>query len=238
MNHTNTFDYVGKDELLLLEHIPNYNKYIASLFAGQIEPTQLGRARVFDFGAGIGTISLLFSALTGILPVAVEPDPVQRAILRERGLECCEHIDHLPELEFDLVISSNVLEHIDDDVGTLQAIRRRLKPGGVAAFWVPALPMLWSEFDNRVGHRRRYTVQSLQQVFKAAGFKVVDAKYHDSVGFIVSVLFKWLGNREGKLDPVKLRIFDRWCFPMSKHLDKAIGRSFGKNVFINALRID
>lgn len=66
----------------------------------------------------------------------------------------------------------DVIEHIDDDRGTIQRIAPLLKPGGKLVVSVPALPELFSEFDQIQGHRRRYLPETLRAAFADTGFEV------------------------------------------------------------------
>ena len=43
-----------------------------------------------------------------------------------------------PDQSFDLVVSSNVLEHVPDDAAVVRGFHRLLKPGGIAVVTVPA----------------------------------------------------------------------------------------------------
>jgi SAM-dependent methyltransferase len=75
---------------------------------------------------------------------------------------------------YDCVLALDVIEHIDDDRNAAQELGRLLKPGGRAIFSVPALPELYSEFDEVQGHRRRYTAESLRACLEGAGLIVQD----------------------------------------------------------------
>jgi SAM-dependent methyltransferase len=75
---------------------------------------------------------------------------------------------------YDCVLALDVIEHIDDDRHVAQELGRLLKPGGRAIFSVPALPELYSEFDEVQGHRRRYTSESLRASLEGAGLIVHD----------------------------------------------------------------
>ena len=76
------------------------------------------------------------------------------------------------ESEFDAVGAFDVIEHIDDDVTALANIRKALKPGGVAFISVPQYRFMWSELDELVHHKRRYSKTELCDKVEAAGFKV------------------------------------------------------------------
>lgn len=64
-----------------------------------------------------------------------------------------------------LFFLTDVLEHIDDDVGFLTELLMALKPGACILLTVPADMSLWSEQDVTYGHYRRYDVQSLQHLW-------------------------------------------------------------------------
>jgi SAM-dependent methyltransferase len=84
---------------------------------------------------------------------------------------------------FDLIGFFDVLEHLDDDLGALQALRLQLRPGGWLLLTVPAHRALWSDYDVASGHRRRYNRQQLTARLSEAGFLV---KY--STGFMLPLL--------------------------------------------------
>jgi SAM-dependent methyltransferase len=73
---------------------------------------------------------------------------------------------------FDLIVLLDVLEHIDDDLAVLRALRKRLNPNGWLVVTVPAYPILWSHHDEIHHHKRRYTLGSLCQAAHAAGCSV------------------------------------------------------------------
>ena len=230
--------YVGHDELLVLDQAVNYNRYIAGLFAAAL-PKESPRSApvVIDFGAGIGTISRHFVEATSIAPLAVEIDPNQREILAARGLNACAGLHEVAPGSVDLVFSSNVLEHIENDVDALRQIHRALREGGRVALWVPAFPLLWTALDQRVLHFRRYTAATAVAALREAGFSTCSVcEYRDSVGFGLALLFKVIGNREGQLTASSIRFYDRWLFPFSRVFDGVCRRWFGKNLYVVAAK--
>ncbi len=79
----------------------------------------------------------------------------------------------------DLVLLTDVLEHIPDDAGTLRVLHDVLKPGGRLLLTVPALPFLWTRHDEEHGHQRRYTRAQLEERLLEAGFVVEKLSYYN-----------------------------------------------------------
>lgn len=63
--------------------------------------------------------------------------------------------------EFDVVIASDVIEHIKDDVKAIQGLWSYVKPGGMLLITVPAHSYLYGKRDEMWGHFRRYDQQVL-----------------------------------------------------------------------------
>jgi len=75
--------------------------------------------------------------------------------------------------EFDVIGAFDVIEHIAEDEAVLGELHRAVKPGGGVVLTVPQHPSLWSEFDVRAHHVRRYTRDDLAQKLARAGFGIV-----------------------------------------------------------------
>lgn len=82
-----------------------------------------------------------------------------------------------PEEQFDVITMLDVLEHIEDDVGTLAHLFKILKPGGYAILTVPALDWLWSAHDEINLHFRRYHRDTFQNLLSGAGFSIQKMRY-------------------------------------------------------------
>jgi SAM-dependent methyltransferase len=227
MAETNELKYSGYPLLLANERaLKNYNEWIVSRFVAQFNAI---RARsVLDFGAGIGSLCSIFKEMTGVTPSTLEIDQQQREILRTRGFESFATIDEISG-QFDLIYTSNVLEHIEDDVDALRRLRKQIAPGGRIAIFVPAFETIWTSMDDKVGHHRRYTKSTLRGRLEDAGYVVEQIRYNDSVGFILAILFRLTGDRSGEPSEFSLTVFDRVLWPISRIVD-LINPFFGKNV--------
>lgn len=70
-----------------------------------------------------------------------------------------------------LATAFDVIEHFADDADPLRAARTVVRDDGHVAVTVPALPGLWSPFDDKVGHHRRYTRATLDAASRSAGLE-------------------------------------------------------------------
>jgi SAM-dependent methyltransferase len=84
---------------------------------------------------------------------------------------------------FDLVVMTDVLEHLDDERGSLCAVRSCLKPRGWLLMTVPALSWLWSEHDVTHHHRRRYQAIELRRLLSRCGFVIDYLSYYNFILF-------------------------------------------------------
>lgn len=73
---------------------------------------------------------------------------------------------------FDAVLGLDVIEHIDEDRVAVANLAALTRVDGVAILSVPALPYLYSEFDQVQGHRRRYQPDTLRQAFGGSGLRL------------------------------------------------------------------
>jgi SAM-dependent methyltransferase len=86
---------------------------------------------------------------------------------------------------FDLAVMTDVLEHLDDERGSLNVVRSSLKPGGWLLLTVPALSWLWSEHDATHHHRRRYQATELRRLLDDCGFTIDYLSYYNFILFPV-----------------------------------------------------
>ena len=131
---------------------------------------------------------------------------------------------------FDSVVLVNVLEHIDDDVERARATCATCsRPGGRLCVFVPAFEGLYSDFDRRIGHRRRYRRSQLVTTFDQAGLDVVDARYVNTVG----ALAWWLFARQLGQVPTQrwsVKVYDRVAVPVIRQLEAGRAPRFGQSL--------
>jgi 2-polyprenyl-3-methyl-5-hydroxy-6-metoxy-1,4-benzoquinol methylase len=157
-------------------------------------PDLAGRA-LFDVGCGTGGL-LRYLAASGVpLAGACDAYPQGLAIARGRVSAPLVLVDEgrLPPLGpgQSLVGLFDVLEHVDDDVGTLRHLQSALEPGGVLVVTVPAHPFLFDEMDVIAHHRRRYRRRELREKLRAAGLEVLRLT-HFMAPLVPLVAARWL----------------------------------------------
>jgi SAM-dependent methyltransferase len=172
-----------------------------SIVIRQIERLGLPQdASILDAGCGTGgNLPMLgrFGHVTG-----VEYDAGARVLARSRGeteILAGSLPDGMPSLEhdFDLIVLLDVLEHIDDDLASLQTLGRLLRVRGSILVTVPANPSMWGRHDEVHHHKRRYTSASLRSVIERAGLYVDCMTYFNTWLFPVA----WAARQMERLTP-------------------------------------
>jgi SAM-dependent methyltransferase len=164
-----------------------------------VRPPQ--KARVLEVGCGTGH-NLAMLGRFGKLE-ACELDRCARALAAKRLGHRVKNAK-LPDLSmfernaYDLIALLDVLEHVPDDIASLRAIHRRLKPGGALLLTVPANPWMWSAHDAAHHHFRRYTRRGLRRLFGQAGFEVQLLSYFNSLLFPLIAIARLTGKLLGR----------------------------------------
>ena len=192
--------------------------------------------KVLEFGAGNGFLANIWKDGQGHAPDCVEIDPALIEMIRKRDMKCYASLHECPD-EYDVIYTSNVLEHIEDDLEALKSLCDRLIPNGILAIYVPAFPLLFSDMDRSVGHFRRYRKRELVNKVKLSGFIIEKCIFDDFIGFFASLTVKLLGYKNAtNLGSLKtLQFYDSYIYPISRILDLLFTRKIlGKNILLIA----
>lgn len=213
------------------EDLPHYQDYIADLFVQ--EARRIKAVRVLDFGAGTGDLASRFRRKSGLSPQLLEIDETLREICVSRNFIVQVRTEDVSG-QLDLIYSSNVLEHIEDDERAVSALAAKLRPGGKLALYLPANMHLWTRMDDVVGHFRRYERAGLRALLERSGLEIEQLGYRDSLGAVVTLLYKIFPDRDGQPSSRSLKFYDRVVFPLSRLLDFFLHGVLGKNIFVVA----
>jgi SAM-dependent methyltransferase len=210
--------------------IENYFAWQAEVFAAT--------GRVLDHGAGSGALvnALLQRGVREV--VALEPEAELVALMRakfsaEPGVTVFQgaiddYLAHAGPGSIDSVVTSNVLEHIQDDAACLRSIFRVLRAGGKLGVYVPARAELFGSLDEAVGHVRRYALPELREKLRAAGFVIDELRYCNLIA-VVPWLIAGRVLRRKALGGESHQLFDR-LFPIFSALEKRLGLPYGLNL--------
>jgi SAM-dependent methyltransferase len=218
------------DTLDNLDGADNYADWILA----QVEP-HLGRD-VLEVGAGHGTFTGMLSD-RGYRVVATEVSERCVGILNDR-FAADEKVTVVHGgagavagmAPHDSAVLINVLEHIPDDDAILRELGAALRPGGRLILWVPAYQALYSDFDRKIGHYRRYTKNALREQLARTGYDVSAIRYHNTVGALAWLVVARLLHRD-PTGGAPVRIYDSLFVPVLRRLEGTWGAPFGQSLF-------
>jgi SAM-dependent methyltransferase len=131
-----------------------------------------GAAQILDAGCGTGRNLAEYGRLGEVHGVDASEEAVE--FCRRRGHPGVRRsvLEDLPfeDGRFDVIVATDVIEHLDDDRRALAELARVSAPGGRLVVTVPAYMWLWSRHDVSMHHRRRYTAPLLAARMRAAGW--------------------------------------------------------------------
>jgi SAM-dependent methyltransferase len=145
-------------------------------------------ARTLDIGTSTGTNlrmlrDLGYRSVTGL---DFSIDAIRHC--EEKGLGPVRQGDicalPFPDASFDLVLATDVIEHVDDDRRALAEIARVLAPGGAVLITVPTFPSLWGTQDRIAQHKRRYRLRPLVAKIEDAGLAAMSQYYFNYLLFV------------------------------------------------------
>jgi SAM-dependent methyltransferase len=92
---------------------------------------------------------------------------------------------------FDLVLCTQVLEHVTEPEKVLNEIRRVLKKHGVL---ILSTHGFWVEGHETIDYWR-WTIQGLERIITLSGFSIVNLASMDSFSSMIQTLILWLPNK-------------------------------------------
>jgi SAM-dependent methyltransferase len=173
-----------------------------------------GRLRILDVGCGTGANLQAFVRYGSTIGVDYSKEALDLCSRRNVNAVCLAQAERLPFADdsFDVVTALDLLEHTDEDLVALAEMQRVCKPGGLLIIIVPAYGFLWSEHDEALKHRRRYTAHELRNKLSVSGFDLKRSTY-----FITALFWPVLALRiyqglfkNNSVPKTSMRILPRW----------------------------
>lgn len=124
----------------------------------------LAQKEVLIIGSGSGELAGLI-ALRGGIVTAIDIDQPSVYFTAQTALKLgvqihtkCTDLESLSEeKKFDIVVATDVIEHIENDQKAIEKIQSLTKNDGIFVITVPALQLLFGYHDEVLGHFRRYS---------------------------------------------------------------------------------
>ena len=162
-----------------------------------------GRPRFLDLGIGAGSTLARLERIGEAVGMDISEYALDYASKRTTARLMKGHIpEDLDNLEgrFDCVLMLDLLEHLDNDFGTLLRVRGLLAPDGILVITVPAYQWLFAPRDVYLGHKRRYTRAAIRSLLERAGFEPELISYYNTFLFPLAVVQR-LVSRAGRQEP-------------------------------------
>lgn len=134
--------------------------------------------------------------------------------------------------EFDIIVAFDVLEHIEDDVAALSNICKMLNKEGCLILTVPQHMFLWSNLDEIVKHKRRYSRRDLVKKLQENGFNISYVTSFLFVLFPLMLISRMIDKKRNQMQSddeelekrVKFPNILNWVFDLFMRVDEALIR--------------
>lgn len=181
------------DYLMSQSHSAQLTHYLDQLVTRFLDQHAPSVTRVLDVGAGDGVFMLPFRK-RGIAVEGIEPSERSRKLALDQGLTVYPGYlgPHtvLPNAPYDIFVSRQVLEHIDDISSLLQGLKNNLAPGARGIIEVPRLEKALEDnrfYDFFPDHVNYFSLETLETTMSLNGFRVLEsfAAMHDEYNVVI-----------------------------------------------------
>jgi SAM-dependent methyltransferase len=177
-------------------------RIVWSLVERFVSPEPGQRLKICELGCGTGGNLVEIADKHDLIGVECSPHALEYARQklgdRVRSGWLPNGID-LPPASFDVVMLTDVLEHIEDDAASARRALQLLRPGGIVVATVPAYQWLYSPRDTHHHHFRRYGKRQFAKLWSSNQAETLLLSHYNTLLFppaaAVRVASKILRNR-------------------------------------------
>lgn len=236
-NSSSEFVYTGDNVLDVMGQFAiNRNRSVEQLitkYLGLDKADPQNPLKILEFGAGKGEFINRFIGKAGMESWVVELDDTYRNQLSQNH-QAFKDIAEIADNSMDGIYLIDVLEHLEDDRAFLRAFHQKLKPGGKLFIYVPARMELFSAFDTKIGHFRRYHKKELRNKVTEAGFSIETLRYHEILGYFAAYFNKFFSKgNDGELNAGAVKIYDKFLVPTTNLIEKVVSPPIGKSLYVS-----
>jgi 2-polyprenyl-3-methyl-5-hydroxy-6-metoxy-1,4-benzoquinol methylase len=187
------------------------------------------KSPIIEVGAGIGSFAATYINKNKKI-FLVEPDKNMFLKLKKRFKKKAHYVKNFNTIKnkFNTIIYMSVLEHIKNDTYEINKAIDKLKLNGHLIILVPAHQKLFSTFDQKIGHYRRYEKKYFNRKFNNA--KLIQLRFVDSLGYFLYFLNKIFFKKDENPSKFKIFIWDKFFCPLSVIFDYILNYRVGKNI--------
>lgn len=144
------------------------------------------RLKICELGCGTGGNLAVLAEKHDVVGVECSPQALAyaRQRLGDRVIRGSLPSDvNLPSDSFDVVLLTDVLEHIEDDAASARTAMSLLRPNGIVVATVPAYQWLYSPRDTHHHHFRRYGRRQFAALWNDRDAQVLLLSHYNSLLF-------------------------------------------------------
>ena len=209
-----------------------YNKWTLNKFKKFLN------GEILEVGCGIGNFTRTLTSFGQVWAIDINNEYIEKIGERvDRGTQVgfgnIEKGEYFFQTrKFDTIVCLNVLEHIKDDVATVNNLHKLLKKNGKLILLVPAHRFLYGEIDRSIGHFRRYDKIALTKKFEKLGFKVAFSRRINFLGALGWFIAGKILQKE-TVGEENIKIFNLIA-PLVLPLENLIEPPIGTSILIDA----
>lgn len=182
-----------KEEGILLDSVSDHWYYRSKADAVKRYLGDIPTNQILDIGAGSGFFSkqllrrtMAEKAIGVDICYQVEKDE----IFASKSFQFRKRSENT---NADLVLLMDVLEHVENDMSFLREQISKVPSDTRFLITVPAFTFLWSEHDEFLEHKRRYTLGQLEDLVRETGLSIERGSYYFGFIFPLAIVFRVLG---------------------------------------------
>jgi SAM-dependent methyltransferase len=190
------------------------------------------RLQVCELGCGTGGNIIEHAAQHDVVGIEYSEHALrhaQKSLGGRVSYGCLPHDVDLPRDSFDVVLLTDVLEHIEDDAGSGRTALALLRPGGIVVATVPAYQWLYAPRDAHHHHFRRYGKRQFAKLWSGDDCNIRVLSHYNSLLFppaaAARLASKIAGSREKPGDlKIPTNVLNRALFAVMSAERHLLGR--------------
>ena len=159
-------------------------------------------------------------------------DKLKKIKKKHKNMFISKNLNIFKKKSFNTILYLDVLEHIKNDKLEIKKAFKLLKKGGTLVICVPAFQCLYSLYDKKIGHYRRYNKTEFKKMLKKCKIKTYEMRYFDFVGGLLIFISNFFFKNNLNNFQLKIKIWNL-LVPISLIIDFILMKYFfGKSLLV------